>query len=59
MTNELKSCKRTYRPLALPVYPIFEEEKSNGSDEKLVEQKIALLKTTVLLFLQQTSFESN
>ena len=26
---------------ALPVYPVFEEEKSNVLDEKLVERKIA------------------
>ena len=26
---------------ALPVYPVFEDEKSNGSDEKSVKRKIA------------------
>ena len=26
---------------ALPVYPVFEDEKSNASDEKLVKRKIA------------------
>ena len=25
----------------LPVHPVFEDEKSNGSDEKPVKQKIA------------------
>ena len=30
---------------ALPVYPVFEDEKSNASDEKSVKQKIALKKT--------------
>ena len=30
---------------AQPVYPIFEDEKSNGSDEKSVKQKIAFKKT--------------
>ena len=30
---------------ALPVYPVFKDEKSNGSDEKSVKRKIALKKT--------------
>ena len=29
---------------ALPVYPVFEDEKSTASDEKLVKRKIALKK---------------
>ena len=29
---------------ALPVYPVFEDEKSKASDEKLVKRKIALKK---------------
>ena len=29
---------------SLPVYPVFEDEKSNGSDEKSVKRKIALKK---------------
>ena len=27
--------------MALPVYPVFEDEMSNGSDEKSVKRKIA------------------
>ena len=35
---------------ALPVYPVFEEENSNGSDEKsVIKRKIALKKTTGLI----------
>ena len=30
---------------SLSVYPVFEDEKSNGSDEKSVKRKIALKKT--------------
>ena len=30
---------------ALPFYPIFEEQKSNGSSKKLVKQNFALKKT--------------
>ena len=30
---------------ALPVYPVFKDEKSNGSDEKSVKRKIAQQKT--------------
>ena len=29
----------------LPVYPVFEDEKSKASDEKLVKQKTAIQKT--------------
>ena len=29
-------------PRALPVYPISEDKKSNGSDKKSVKRKIAL-----------------
>ena len=31
---------------ALPVYPVFEDEKSNGTKEKSVKRKIALKKIT-------------
>ena len=33
---------------ALPTYPIFEDEKSNGLDKKLVKQKIVLNRTNII-----------
>ena len=40
--TELKGSIRTINALwALPVYPIFEDEKSKASDEKSVKRKIA------------------
>ena len=36
---ELRGCKSIYCPL--PVYPVFENENSNRSDENSVKQKIA------------------
>ena len=42
MCGELKGSKSTKCPRwALPVNPVFEDEKSNGSDGKSVKQKIA------------------
>ena len=42
---ELKQSSKALRALnvrwALPVYPVFEDEKSKASDKKLVKQKIA------------------
>ena len=42
---ELKQSWKALRALnarwALPVYPVFEDEKSKASDEKLVKRKIA------------------
>ena len=42
---ELKQSGKSLRALnahwALPVYPVFEDEKSKASDEKLVKRKIA------------------
>ena len=37
-----------FPPLAQPVCPIFEDEKSNGSDEKSVKQKIAKIATELI-----------
>ena len=49
--NTLRTTKRGYVPLmklnarwALPIYPVFKDEKSNGSDEKSVKRKIACKK---------------
>ena len=42
----------------LPVYPVFEDEKSNGSIRKRVKRKIAYKKNTGLTKLAQTWFES-
>ena len=36
-------------PLALPIYPVFEDEKSNGSDGQSVKQKNCTKKTTGLI----------
>ena len=46
---ELKQSWKVLRALnarwALPIYPVFEDEKSKASDEKSVKRKIALKKT--------------
>ena len=46
---ELKQSWKVLRALnarrALPVYPVFEDEKSKASDEKSVKRKIALKKS--------------
>ena len=46
---ELKQSWKALRALNArwppPVYPVFEDENSNGSDEKLVKRKIAYKKT--------------
>ena len=45
---ELKQSSKALRALnarwALPVYPVFEDEKSKASDEKSVKRKIAFKK---------------
>ena len=50
---ELKQSSQAVRALnarwALPVYPVFEDEKSKASDEKLVKRKIALKRPTGLI----------
>ena len=38
----LKTLRARNALQAFTVYPVFEDEKSNGSDEKSVERKIAL-----------------
>ena len=44
-TSEAYNSKRAAQPLnalwALPAYPVFEDEKSNGSDKESVSRKIA------------------
>ena len=44
-----KALRQFFDLRALPVYPVFEDEKSNESDEKSVKPKIALKKTTWLI----------
>ena len=39
--SELKGSKRTQCPLGATCYPVFEEEKSDASDEYSVKQKNA------------------
>ena len=41
LQNSLKALRALYARWVLPVYPVFEDEKSKASHEKSVKRKIA------------------